>query len=133
MSKIITAILLLLLGVLAGCGTTDTAMREQGRSESYVLGFHDGRHSGMKEEGNVFEQFIRDQSSFENDPEYRDGWLAGEREGQKLQYEANIASASYSDYQAGKAYDRSYNKDKIDIDALKDIDTSELIELEKDN
>lgn len=118
--------------MLAGCGTTDTAMREQGRSESYVLGFHDGRHSGMKEEGNVFEQFIRDQSSFENDPEYRNGWLAGEKEGQKLQYEANIASAAYSDYQAGKAYDRSYNIDKIGRDAIKDIDTSDLNELKKD-
>jgi len=132
MIKIITALLLLSLGVLAGCGTTDTAMREQGRSESYVLGFHDGRHSGMKEEGNVFEQFIRDQSSFENNPEYRDGWLAGEKEGQKLQYEANIASAAYSDYQAGKAYDRSNNIDKIANDAIKDIDTSDLNELKKD-
>ena len=132
MIKIITALLLLSLGVLAGCGTTDTAMREQGRSESYVLGFHDGRHSGMKEEGNVFEQFIRDQSSFENNPEYRDGWLAGEKEGQKLQYQANIASAAYSDYQAGKAYDRSNNIDKIANDAIKDIDTSDLNELKKD-
>ena len=132
MIKIITVLLLLSLGVLAGCGTTDTAMREQGRSESYVLGFHDGRHSGMKEEGNVFEQFIRDQSSFENNPEYRDGWLAGEKEGQKLQYEANITSAAYSDYQAGKAYDRSNNIDKIANDAIKDIDTSDLNELKKD-
>ena len=132
MSRMIIALVVMSLGVLAGCGTTDTAMREQGRSESYVLGFHDGRHSGMKEEGNLFEQFIRDEASFENDPDYRDGWLDGEQEGQKLQYEANIASTAYSGYQAGKAYDRSHDVNKISEDALKDIDTSSLENLEKD-
>ena len=132
MSRLIIALVVMSLGVLAGCGTTDTAMREQGRSESYVLGFHDGRHSGMKEEGNLFEQFIRDEASFENDPDYRDGWLDGEQEGQTLQYNANIASATYSGYQAGKAYDRSHDVNKISEDALKDIDTSSLKNLEKD-
>lgn len=132
MNRIIIVLLALSLGVLSGCGTTDTAMREQGRSESYVLGFHDGRHSGMKEEGNRFEQFIRHEASFENDPDYRDGWLDGEKEGQTLQYEANIASAAYSGYQAGKAYDRSHDVNKISEDALKDIDTSSLKNLEKD-
>mgnify|MGYP001552989398 FL=1 len=132
MSRMIIALVVMSLGVLAGCGTTDTAMREQGRSESYVLGFHDGRHSGMKEEGNLFEQFIRDEAGFENDPDYRAGWLDGEKEGQKLQYEANIASATYSGYQAGKAYERSNDVNRISEDALKDIDTSSLKNLEKD-
>lgn len=131
MSKITIALLILSFSLLAGCGTTDSTLREQGRSESYVLGFHDGRHSGMKEEGNLFEQFIRDEASFENDPDYRNGWLAGEKEGQKLQYEANIASAAYSGYEAGKAYDKATDMDRIGRDAVKDIDTSTLNQLEK--
>ena len=132
MSRIIIVLLSSLFGLLAGCGTTDNALREQGRSESYVLGFHDGRHSGMMEEGNLFEQFMRDEASFENNSDYRQGWLDGEREGQKLQYEANIAAAAYSGYEAGKAYDKSQDMDRIGREAVKDVDTSSLKALEND-
>ena len=37
---------------LLGCGTTDNSLRDAGKDDSYIIGFHDGRHSGMKEEGN---------------------------------------------------------------------------------
>lgn len=43
---------------LTACGTTDSTLREQGRSEAYVTGLHDGRHSGMQEAGNEFEHYI---------------------------------------------------------------------------
>ena len=66
----------ILAGQLTGCGTTDSALTESGRSETYIQGFHDGRHSGMREAGNNYEHYIRDQSKFDSEPDYRDGWLA---------------------------------------------------------
>ena len=57
--------------VLGGCGTTDGALREQGRGESYITGFHDGRHSGMKEAGNYLEHIVRDIQRFEDDADYK--------------------------------------------------------------
>ena len=121
--------LLLLLGLLAGCGTTDSAMRGAGKTDSYVTGFHDGRHSGMQEAGNLFEHFIRDTERYESDPDYREGWLAGEKEGRKLQYEVTIggaiAAGAYSGHHSGNSVDQ------IGKDALKDVDTSELKNLEK--
>lgn len=134
MKKIIALVALTLL--LTACGTTDSSLKEQGKSDAYVLGFHDGRHSGMKEEGNNFEHFIQDRQRFEEDPEYRSGWLAGEAEGIKLQDQANmagnIAAGTYSSYQVGKEVDRQTNYDKIARDAVKDVDTSSLNSLDKD-
>ena len=43
--------------LLAACGTTDSQMQQQGHSMAYIQGFHDGRHSGMKEEGNEGELY----------------------------------------------------------------------------
>ena len=63
--------LLLFVTLVVACSTTDTSMREQGHTESYIQGFHDGRHSGMKEEGNYFEHYIRDIERFKTDSEYK--------------------------------------------------------------
>ena len=70
---------------ISGCETTDTTLRESGRSEAYITGFHDGRHSGMKEAGNYLEHMVKDGKRFEEDAEYRAGWLAGEQEGIRIQ------------------------------------------------
>lgn len=134
MKKIIALISLALL--LTACGTTDSSLREQGKSDAYVLGFHDGRHSGMKEEGNDFEHYIRDEQRFGEDLDYRNGWLAGEAEGIKLQDQAtmvgNAAAGAYSGYQVGKEVDKQTDFDKIARDAVKDVDTSSLNALDKD-
>lgn len=74
-----------LIALLAACGTTDSELRQSGYSASYIQGFHDGRHSGMQEAGNDYEDYIKDQLRFDNDADYQRGWLAGEAEGQQLQ------------------------------------------------
>ena len=58
MSRWIPVLLLSLLAT--ACGTTDSSLKDQGKSEAYVTGFHDGRHSGMREAGNEWEHYIRD-------------------------------------------------------------------------
>jgi hypothetical protein len=109
---------------LTGCGTSDGALRDQGRSESYILGFHDGRHSGMKEAGNYLEHMVKDVHRFEEDVEYRSGWLAGEAEGKRMQEQANAAASSYN---AGKAADKAgpHPHDAMEK-AMKGVDTEQL-------
>ena len=121
---------------LTACGTTDTAMRDQGRSDSYVIGFHDGRHSGMKEAGNEWEKYIRDHERFETDADYKSGWLAGEEEGKRLQAQAQAvgeaAAGSYSGYQVDKAIEKSGpHPEKAAKKAMQGVDTDALKALEK--
>jgi hypothetical protein len=71
--KILSTIFMFM--VLMACGTTDGSLKEQGKTEAYIQGFHDGRHSGMKEEGNHYEHFIKDEARFAGDPDYKSGWL----------------------------------------------------------
>ena len=120
----------------AGCGTTDGELRQAGRGDSYVMGFHDGRHSGLKEAGNNYEHYIQDTARFDTDAEYRDGWIAGEEEGKRLQAQAqalgNSAAGSYSGSRVGREVDKSApDPDAIAKDVMKDVDTSELKVLEK--
>ncbi|MEP0203202.1 MAG: hypothetical protein ABJ084_02565 [Halioglobus sp.] len=123
-----------LLVLLSACGTTDATLQQQGHSQSYITGFHDGRHSGMKEEGNNYETYIKDTARFESDTDYREGWLAGEAEGRVLQDQAvaagNAAAGAYSAHQIGKEIDKN-DPDKIAKDAVKGIDTDSLKSLEK--
>ena len=128
-------ILMILLAVLAltACGTTDSALQQQGRSEAYITGFHDGRHSGLKEAGNHYEQFIKDTERFDADAEYRAGWLAGEAEGKKLQAQAvaagNAAAGAAAGYSIGKEVEKN-EPDKVARDAVKGVDTEVLKGLE---
>ncbi|CAH0991963.1 hypothetical protein SIN8267_02078 [Sinobacterium norvegicum] len=121
--------------ILSACGTTDGALREQGKSESYILGFHDGRHSGMKEEGNHYEHYIKDEVRFGNDAEYKKGWLAGEREGKTLQDQAssigNAAAGAYSSSQIYKESKKATDIDKAAQDGIKGADTTGLDKLGK--
>ena len=131
--KIFTAMALLACGLfLAGCQTSDATLREQGASEAYIMGFHDGRHSGMQEEGNFLEHFVKDQLRYESDAEYREGWLAGEAEGERIQLESNAAVGVYSSYKVGQEVDKATDYQKIGRKAVKDVDTSALKKLEKD-
>jgi hypothetical protein len=85
----------------------------------------------MQEAGNFLEHFVQDQTRFESDPEYREGWLAGETEGKRIQREANGAVGVYSAYDIGKEAGKATDYDKIGEEAVKDVDTSSLKSLEK--
>ncbi|MBM7035039.1 hypothetical protein JQC93_01365 [Vibrio sp. 188UL20-2] len=111
-----------------GCGTSDTALREGGHGDSYIMGFHDGRHSGMQETGNHYEQFIKDEQRFATDQEYQQGWLAGEAEGKKLQSQAaTVGQGLASGYSAHSA---TQSTDDVAKEAVKGVDTSGLEALE---
>ena len=118
---------------LSGCGTTDSALQEQGRSQSYITGFHDGRHSGLAEAGNHYEHYIKDTERFDSDADYKAGWLAGELEGKKLQAQAvavgNAAAGAYSAQQIEKEIDAN-DPGKVVRDAVKGADTESLKALE---
>ncbi len=118
--------------VLAGCETTDATLRETGKSEAYITGFHDGRHSGMKEAGNYLEHMVKDTKRFEENAEYREGWLAGEMEGIEIQRQSNAAVGSAAGYQISKDAKKSsqHDIDKAINSATKDIDTDTLKNLE---
>ena len=119
---------------LSACGTTDATLQQQGHNQSYITGFHDGRHSGMEEGGNHYEHYIKDTERFQSDLEYRNGWLAGEAEGKKLQAQAvaagNAAAGAYSAHQVGKEINKN-DPDRAAKGAMKGIDTVALKSLEK--
>ena len=95
---------------------------------SYIQGFHDGRHSGMQETGNSFENYIKDQKRYESDVDYKEGWLAGESEGKKLQAEAvAIGKGAASGYPQKS---ETTNLDDVAKEALQGVDTSSLKNLE---
>ena len=75
--------------IVMGCETSDATLRDAGRNEAYIIGFHDGRHSGMKEAGNYLEHMVKDTKRFEEDADYREGWLAGEQEGMGHPFQAD--------------------------------------------
>ena len=135
MKNLYTMILFLFFIILVACGTTDTAMREQGHTDSYVQGFHDGRHTGMKEAGNNFEHYMRDEIRFKEDAEYKAGWLAGEEEGKRLEDQAEkigaAAAGAYSGNKINEEVKKEQDFDQIGKDALKGVDTSGLEALEK--
>jgi hypothetical protein len=121
--------MMLLLGLSsAGCETTDTALTDAGKNEAYITGFHDGRHSGMKEAGNYLEHMVKDAQRFETDSDYREGWLAGEKEGIRIQNQANAAVGTAAGYQIAKDAEKSSEHDikKAGREATENIDTESL-------
>lgn len=127
-------VVLFLLVVLVGCGTTDSQLLQEGRSAGYVQGFHDGRHSGMREAGNNFEHWVRDEDRFQTDSDYQQGWLAGEAEGKRLQAQAvaigqGVGNA-YSAAKIANTVKQSTDFDAVAKDAVRGIDTKTLNTLE---
>ena len=116
---------------LTGCATSDSALREHGHSESYIQGFHDGRHSGMAEAGNYLEHVVKNSQRYANDAEYRAGWLAGESEGKQMQAEANAAAGAYTGSQINKEYKESHDYDAIGRDATTGVNPKSLEPLYK--
>ena len=133
--KLIKLLIFFLLFTLTACGTTDSALKDQGRSDSYVIGFHDGRHSGMSEAGNRYDHYIKDESRFSTDPNYKQGWVAGESEGKKLQKQATSIGKTiggvYSGVQISKEAKKSRDFDKVAEDAVKGVDTTDMDKLGK--
>ena len=121
------AIVLLAL-TSAGCETTDSALQDAGKSEGYITGFHDGRHSGMKEAGNYLEHMVKDPQRFETDADYRAGWLAGEQEGIRIQQQANAAVGAAGGAQIAKDAKKSADHDikKAGKEATENVDTESL-------
>jgi hypothetical protein len=119
----------------AGCETTDSQLMQQGHDQHYVDGFHDGRHSGIKEAGNAFDHYIRDHERYADDTEYRRGWLDGEAEGKRLQAQADaVGRAMGGAYTAAKVsdeVDKQNDPGRAAKKALKDTDTSTLKNLGK--
>ena len=118
-----------ILAVLTGCATSDSSLRDSGKSEAYILGFHDGRHSGMKEAGNYLEHMVKDQQRFDTDPDYKSGWLDGEAECKRMQQQADAAVGNAGAYQIGKDVEKSQHD--MAKDAVKGVDTSGLEVLRK--
>ena len=87
----------------------------------------------MREAGNRYEQYIKDTVRFESDSDYREGWLAGEAEGKKLQEQAvavgNAAAGAYSAQQIEKEIDKN-DPDNVAKEAVKGVDTDALKSLE---
>ena len=120
---------------LCAFGTTDSSLRGQGHNDSYVIGFHDGRHSGMREAGNNFEHFVQDRERYDTDDDYREGWLAGEDEGKRMQAQADaVGNAAAIGIAVEAASESSKNSDtskEAMEKATRDIDTAELESLSK--
>ncbi|UPR35933.1 hypothetical protein ITG09_07415 [Vibrio cyclitrophicus] len=78
----------------------------------------------MQESGNSFENYIKDGKRFESDNDYKQGWIAGESEGKKLQAEATaIGKGAAGSYPQEST---TTDLDKVAKDTLKGVDTSGL-------
>ena len=74
------------------------------------------------------ENYIKDQKRYESDVDYKEGWLAGESEGKKLQAEAvAIGKGAASGYPQKS---ETTNLDDVAKEALQGVDTSSLKNLE---
>jgi hypothetical protein len=124
-------VILMITLFMTGCATSDSSLRDHGHSESYIQGFHDGRHSGMAEAGNFLEHVVKNSQRYANDAEYRAGWLAGEAEGKQMQAEANAAAGAYTGSQINKEYKKSHDYDAIGRDATKGVNPKSLEPLYK--
>lgn len=130
MKTLYTLLLFPFLFASVSCTTSDRSLRGSGKSEAYISWFHDGRHSGMAEAGNSFEHVIRDGERFDGDKEYREGWLAGQSEGVRIQTTANKTGAAIAGAAIQKEVDE-HSVDKAAENAVKNIDTKGLEQLEK--
>ncbi|MEP1471667.1 MAG: hypothetical protein ABJK20_06390 [Halieaceae bacterium] len=121
--------------MLGACGTTDSQLESQGRSQAYIDGFHDGSKSGMEEAGNNFSQYVKDEERYQSEPDYRTGWDAGEAEGEKLEEEAenvgNAAATGMAAHSINKEVKKSTDMDKVARDAVKGVDTTGMDALGK--
>lgn len=132
--KLINLLLIISTTVFTACGTTDSSLKKQKKSETYITGFHDGRHSGMREAGNNWEHYIKDTGQFTSNADYRQGWLDGEKEGKRLQAQATSIGQTmgnaYSADQINQEIQKSRNFDDIGKAAVRNVDTTALKNLE---
>ena len=134
--KILWQSLLMLMALsLVGCGTTDSQMQAEGRSQAYIDGFHDGSKSGMEEAGNNFSKYVKDEQRYASEPDYRAGWDAGEAEGEALEKEAesvgNAVAGGMEADSINKEVKKNTDMHKVAKDAVKGVDTTGMDALGK--
>ena len=121
--------------MLGACGTTDSQLESQGRSQAYIDGFHDGSKSGMEEAGNNFSHYVKDEERYQSEPDYRAGWDAGETEGETLEAEAESVGKAAATGMAvdsiNKETQKSTDMDRVAKDAVKGVDTTGMDALGK--
>lgn len=119
-----TACFLLLL---SGCATQKETMLKEGYPLSYAEGFDDGCHSGKNAGGNVFDEFKKDTTRFEDDSKYAQGWSDGFRQCES-QEEAMQRKTRMAVEQQRLAEQRKQNERQeqyhLEREALKGVDTS---------
>ena len=135
MKPLIQLLALFVMLTTAACGTTDSELQAQGRSQAYIDGFHDGSKSGMVEAGNHYATYTRDEARYASDPEYKSGWDAGEAEGKKLEEEAesvgNAVAGQMQTDSINKEVKKDTDMDKVARDAVKGVDTTGMDALGK--
>lgn len=74
--------------LLTACASRSVPLKYAAHGDAYMIGFHDGRHSGLHAAGHGSALAIKDVTRFERDPAYRQGWLDGKEEGVRIQRES---------------------------------------------
>lgn len=77
---------------LGGCTTNAFSLRQSTHSDAYMIGYIDGRYSGLNKGGNSAALVIKDGNRFREDEAYRKGWLEGEQEGLRIQRESGVVA-----------------------------------------
>lgn len=126
LSKLMAALVFMPM-VLAACSFNTHLRSGEYGGDAYVTGFHDGRHSGLAKAGASAESVIKDVTRFAEQPEYREGWLAGEQEGIRIRKEASAGKEVVSKGKARKESDEApANNKAINPDLLPDMQPSKL-------
>lgn len=125
---LMAVVLLAQLLVVGGCASNTFPLHYSTHTESYLIGFQDGRYSGMRKAGNSSAMLIKDGSRFQQDEEYRQGWLEGEQEGMRIQRESGQI-ASRVQRQTDVRVDRSPAKPDDEVlkrDSIEPLEASSL-------
>jgi len=125
---LMAAVLLMPLLMLGGCAARTFPLHYSTHSDAYLIGFQDGRYSGMRKAGNSSAMLIKDGSRFQQDEEYRQGWLEGEQEGMRIQRESGQI-ASRGQRQADVRVERSPAKPDDEVlkrDSIEPLEASSL-------
>ncbi len=117
---------------LSGCVTQKESMVKQGYPLAYADGFDDGCHSGKKAGGNMFDQFKKDVTRFQQDSQYAQGWSDGfrqcETEQEALERQIRMGMEQQRLMEEKKHNDWEEQR-HLEKEALKGVDTRGLEKL----
>ena len=102
-----------LIWSFTGCASTAENMQAQGYGPEYSQGYGDGCDSGKKAGGDMFEQFKKDVTHYDNSHKYREGWDDGYRQckSEYQELERSVENASRN-----AAISNSYNNSQRELD-----------------